>query len=221
MTKRLVVAVIALLVGASSAHATFNTPTCLGKKRIAIGKFQKCRAIEQAKLLQDKPADLGKCSTQFEDKIGKLNEKANEATIKCRYADNGDGTVLDYDTGLQWEKKTNLDGSMNFGNAHDADNEYTWSITGTAADGAAFTQLLSQLNTCSSAPGFFGTAGFAGHCDWRLPTLSELQRIEDCSFGSPCVDPIFGPTKQAGYWSQTTDASAASRAWEVGFFEAG
>jgi hypothetical protein len=37
--------------------------------------------------------------------------------------DNGDGTVTDYDTGLQWEQKTN-DG--NFDSVHNFDRTATW-----------------------------------------------------------------------------------------------
>ncbi len=124
----------------------------------------------------------------FQDKIAKVNQKASDATIECRYADNGDGTVLDYDLRLQWEKKTNVDGSVNLADPHDADNGYSWSASPPAANGTAFTDFLSQLNTCSSAPGFFGSDGFAGFCDWRLPTLTELLSTEDCSFGSPFSD---------------------------------
>jgi uncharacterized protein DUF1566 len=217
MRAAILVPIVALLLGASSAQAAFNTPTCLAQKRNAAGNFQKCRAVAEAKLLQGKPADLAKCSTKFQDKIAKLNEKATKDTIECRYDDNGDGTVSDYDTGLQWEKKVNPGGGTT--DAHDVNNGYSWSISGTAADGTAFTDFLSRLNACSSAPGFFGNAGFAGHCDWRLPTLEELQPIEDCSF-SPCINPIFGPTRLGGYWSSTTDASNSAGAWEVGFFTA-
>jgi len=92
---------------------------------------------------------------------------------------------------------------------HDVNNRYAWSATGTAADGNAYTDFLANLN---EAP------GFAGHTDWRLPVISELQSImvgegvlvasgnveppdpamganatsqlTTCE-GSPCVDPDF------------------------------
>jgi len=90
-----------------------------------------------------------------------------------------------------WEKKTD-DGTV-----HDKDNNYARSTTGTAPDGTAFTSFLGELNDCRS-PDPTGpiTGGFAGHCDWRLPDMLELQTIlfqpPPCG-SSPCIDPIFGP----------------------------
>jgi hypothetical protein len=111
----------------------------------------------------------------------------------------GDGTVADPKTGLRWEKKTN-DGSVN-----DVFNTYSWS-TGSPwnPDGTVFTDFLAKLNDP-----IFGVAAtdsdvtgcFAGNCDWRLPTTVELKTIIDCTFGAPCIDPIFGPTRPLYYWS--------------------
>jgi hypothetical protein len=119
---------------------------------------------------------------------------------QARYLDNGDGTVMDTLTGLQWERKRKLDGTVNLEKARDADNQYSWSAGGAAADGTAYTDHLAQLNSNC----------FAGHCDWRLPTFAELQTILDteqgvCSGGSgACIDPIFGPTAPAFHWTSSS-----------------
>lgn len=213
--------VVALLLGATSTQAAFNSLNCLAQKRNAAGNFQKCRASEEAKLLLSKPADVAKCSTKFQDKIAKLSEKASKATIECRYADNGDGTVTDYDTGLQWEKKVSPGGGAT--DPHDVDNQYNWNTTfpGTTPNGTVFTVFLDGLNTCSSAPGFFGSVGFAGHCDWRLPTVDELVTIRlapfPCGMTHHCIDPTFGPTASDLYWASTTRANDARDAWVVDF----
>ena len=105
--------------------------------------------------------------------------------------DNGDGTVTDNKTGLQWEKKDNVCPGI-----HCVDDTYTWSSVPSAA-GTADTVFLPALNAGS---------GFAGHTDWRLPTAAELQTIllAPCPCGmSPCIDPVFGPTAASVYWPTT------------------
>ncbi len=78
------------------------------------------------------------------EKLTKLNEKAAAAEIKCRYRVNGDGAATDYDTGLQWEQKTD-DGTV-----HDKDNTYTWSTLTDAPDGPAFYSGSSPKRVCRS-----------------------------------------------------------------------
>ena len=131
-----------------------------------------------------------------------------------RFVNNGDGTVTDRMTGLQWEKKESLDGIMNAADPHDADNLYTWSTSpAVVMNGTAFTDFLSRLNSCASPNGATVAGGFAGHCDWRLPTIAELAGIVNLSRGNcggsggPCIDAIFGPTQADNYWSSTTDSS--------------
>lgn len=104
-----------------------------------------------------------------------------------------------------------------FNNPQDVDNTYTWTSSGLAADGTAFTNYLSALNACTDVGSGTGFLGFAGHCDWRLPTRQELRTIVDCSFGSPCISPVFGPTAASRYWSKTTDNSVGSSAWDIDF----
>jgi hypothetical protein len=71
---------------------------------------------------------------------------------------------------------------------------------------------------------------FAGHGDWRLaseagfnPTgARELESIlaQPCTT-QPCIDPIFGPTANARYWSRTADVNRSVDAWCVDFFAGG
>ena len=111
-----------------------------------------------------------------------------------------------------WEKKSGDD------SIHDKDQAYVW------ADAIAV--LIADLN---SAP------CFAGHCDWRLPNIKELQGIVNYENVGPAVSPAFNTgcvggatvvtgscTASAFYWSSTSSADVPfshgpSFAWGVVF----
>lgn len=211
-------AVVVLL--ASAASASTPEEQCQKGRYTASAKYAACQLKALAKrysggLSSTYDAASGKCSAKYVAVWARLEAKATGSGSSCdhpRFADNGDGTVIDRLTGLRWEQKTSLDTVVNLGNPHDADNAYTWTAGGegfTAPDGAAFTSFLSALNG----------GCFAGQCDWRLPTLAELQTIQlapsPCGT-TPCIDPVFGPTAPLKYWTGTTFATPTD-AWEVEF----
>ena len=92
-----------------------------------------------------------------------------------------------------------------------------------APDGTLFTDFLPAL-TCTTTTGTTLSAGFAGHCDWRPPTILELvglvaQPVYPCTV-SPCIDPVFGPTIDATseyYTTSTSDVTIPTRVWAVTF----
>lgn len=207
----------AVLVGAVSPAGAATTPACLAKKLKEWGRLRECQATENGRTLQGTPANPAKCQTRFDAKLAFLSAQATAAAIACRYGVNGDGTVTDYDTGLQWEQKTD-DRSV-----HDAGNLYDWSPSLGRPDGTAFTSFLGTLNNGTSRDGATSDGCFAGRCDWRLPSIVELQTIVDlaapgCGDGSACIDQtVFGPTIAFFYWSATTDAEFPVFAWGVTF----
>jgi len=122
------------------------------------------------------------------------------------YADNGNGTVTDLNTGLVWEKLSD-DGTV-----HDKDNLYTWAN--------AFTGHVAALNALN----------FAGHNDWRLPNVRELQSIVNYQTFNPIVSSAFNTNCAPGcqattcsctglgdYWSSTSSVSDPWNAWYVSF----
>jgi len=136
----------------------------------------------------------------------------DEAQCYATRFDASGATVIDHQTGLEWEKK-DLEGDSDFEHPHYVSMSYTWSSTGTAPNGEVFGEFLGRLNgNASSSPDGPVTGCYAGHCDWRLPTVEELQTIVDlsasgCGMGDPCIDPAFGPASAFFYWSSTTYAS--------------
>ena len=140
-----------------------------------------------------------------------------------RFVAIGYGAVFDRRTELSWEMKRSFDGGA--ADPHDVDNLYTWTggPGGTAPDGTAFTDFLAKLNdNCTVSGSQDDLAGsFGAHCDWRLPTATELKSIRPTTCpgeGSPCIDPIFGPTKaDAPYWTSMTVGEAPASAIVVSF----
>lgn len=213
---------LGLVLSASSADAELTTDKCLAQKLNAWSVLRKCEATEAAKELLGKPNDVAKCQTKFQEKLAKISDKATNSAIGCRYRDHGDGTVTDYDTGLEWEQKVSPGGGAS--DPHDSANIYVWTDSGCTftgcPNGSAFAAFLGLLNH-HTAGGMINFACFRFRCDWRLPTLSELQSILDlgpgCGVSSQCIDPIFGPTGTVFYWSSTSLTGDALFAWGVDF----
>ncbi len=132
-----------------------------------------------------------------------------QAGATLSYTYNNDGTITDNNTGLMWEKKDEA------GGLHDKDNTYYWS-----GDGSQETiwDWLDDVNT-------EGGTGYAGHNDWRIPNLKELESIADIGRANPAIAPVLGLTAPAlttgaPYWSSTSSVSDPSVAFNV-FFSAG
>jgi len=218
---RSIVAVLALgsLGTTTAGAAAAPEERCLAALSKAAGKYSQCiqNVIGRTYLAATTGNSLpnttafGRCVTKYAATWDHLQARAvvwpGVQTCEApRWVDNGDGTVTDKLTGLQWEKKTS-DATI-----HDKDNVYSWTISDTAADGSAFMAFLPTLNG----------AGFAGQNDWRLPTLAELASIMSPPYplctSSPCIDAAFGPMgSYTAYWSSTSDQITPQYAWFVIF----
>lgn len=170
------------------------------------GDLAACAALPPARLLK-----TGQTTSYGAGSDGDL-----QIGITQNFIDNGDGTITDTKTGLMWEKK-----SWDF-TIHGWGNQYTWSASGTQADGTVFTVFLATLNA---------GAGFAGYTDWRLPNRFELESIVNLGRVGLAINSIFYEScsssgcdgtaatcscSDSGYhWTSSTDASDASYAWYV------
>jgi hypothetical protein len=121
--------------------------------------------------------------------------------------------VRDNVTGLIWEAKQQADGAKDYSNPSDADNTYDWCSSDPAdgdygsCAGNDTEDFLALLNNGS---------GFAGHTDWRLPTIKELLTLIDWGRVNPAVSTTYFPqVALADYWSATTDLYGG--AWSVNF----
>jgi formylglycine-generating enzyme required for sulfatase activity len=110
-----------------------------------------------------------------------------------RYIDNGDGTVLDALTGLEWAKEPHAlagnSGTMNWSNA------------------LVFCESLSH----------------GSNSDWRLPNMKELESLIHWGVDEPSVwfngtnSPFVGIINQK-YWASTTLAYSPTLAWTANLY---
>jgi len=139
-----------------------------------------------------------------------------EILLAGRYRDNGDGTVTDVTTGLQWIRFAlgqEWRGDICTGNA----KQYPWQA---ALD---TTKVLNQKG------------GYAGYRDWRLPTKEELLSLVYCSSGRPktwndtgrrcqgnyekptIFQQAFPNTPSSFFWSGSPHAYYSAGVWGVNF----
>ena len=239
--KRVIVTTLGFVFALAAARGTFAASKCSGDKIKAAGKKAAskltCHAKAVTKGLMVDSTCIAKAEVKFSSTYAKAEAKSylddgclttgDAATIETqvddcvnavvglaggspRWVDNGDGTVTDNLTGLQWEKKTD-DSTV-----HDIDNTYSWLTGGGWADGTVFTMFLGELNNCVSTDGISTSGGFAGHCDWRLPTIGELQGMLNPGCLPGCLDAIFGVHHSSdAWWSSSTFSGDNLRAWSL------
>lgn len=138
--------------------------------------------------------------------------------IASRYIDNGKGIITDTETGLQWMRFSL--GQKWIDNACIGEAEkHNWKEAQNAAE---------NLNRQD---------GYAGYCDWRVPTKEELVTLVYSSTGLPktwndtgdlckgnyeyptIYQPVFPNTPSAWFWSSSSWCSdPCSVAWGVNFY---
>jgi hypothetical protein len=112
-----------------------------------------------------------------------------------RFVDYQNSTVIDLDTGLTWMRC--IIGQDNSADCAGAVTNFTW------------TQALETARDLNNE------GGFAGHSDWRLPNINELNSIVETSCRNPAINENIFPNN-ASTWSSSPDSDPEA-AWFVRF----
>ena len=212
----LVLATATLLMTAQGAAGIGAEQLCQKGRYDAAAKYKQChdKALGVVFLTNDLASlqsSLSKCRVKYASAWLTLQRRAIGTGSTCdapRFVDNGNGTVTDHLTGLDWEKKVSGAGVSSNGST------FKWP-SASASFLAGINGGTGLNNNYDLASGFLCLALV---CDWRLPTIAELQTIVAEPFPcttSPCIASVFGPTAVGDYWSSTTLADNSSYAWGV------
>jgi hypothetical protein len=195
----------AYLCGDVNGNGDVAAGDALGALRLSVGQevatgcgtLHRVLSTGQTQCSDDE-GDLVACEGTGQD--GELRKGAARA-----FVDNGDGTVTDRTTGLQWELFDDA------GGLHDRENAVNWL--------GAFAKITA-LNLAS----------FAGHDDWRLPNIFELMTLGNFGridpglyvpyFHHDCVDACAIPDcacvpSPSYQWSSTTFLQQPTNAWAL------
>ena len=147
----------------------------------------------------------------------KLPSRPDQRLLADRYKDNGDGTVTDVKTSLQW-MRCSLGQTWQGGTCVGEAKTYSWQAA------------LDAANTLNRQ------GGYAGYRDWRVPTREELLTLVYCSSGQPktwndtgkscegdfkrptLYQPTFPNTPDFWFWSSSPYAYSPDGAWYVTFY---
>ena len=122
-------------------------------------------------------------------------ENPIRAQLAAHFTDHGDGTLTDKRTGLMWMRSV---------------LGITWDAKPT--DKREFADPFTWAAACEIKH------LFAGHADWRVPTIDELISIIDLGRHRPAIDiEAFPNTPSSCFWTSTARVGDNSAAWYVNF----
>lgn len=137
--------------------------------------------------------------------LGSKQDGETQFGIARQFIDNNDGTISDTSTGLVWEKLSANE------NIHGAERALDWE------DALYKVSILNNLV-------------FAGHSDWRLPSVRELETLRNFDVDDEMIPAIFREPCSPGddidvasctslsyHWTSTTWGDNPAAAWVVNF----
>lgn len=120
------------------------------------------------------------------------------STPSRQLVDNGDGTITDSKTGLMWKKC--LEGVTGDNCEKNSPSTFTHQ------------KALEYPETINNGD------SFAGHTDWRLPSISELCSIIEQQCYRPAINTVrFPNTPSSLVWTKTLFAGHSMLGWCVNF----
>ena len=141
-------------------------------------------------------------------------------------------TTYVHDSSEAWEVALNYGGAFHYGKSYNyyarcvrgqelSFGNFTDNGDGSVTDnntGLIWQQGEDGQKTWEDAIAYCEDLSLAGHTDWRLPNIKELESITDDTLYNPAIDTNFFPDAIAShYYSSTTFASSSSYALDVVF----
>jgi len=124
------------------------------------------------------------------------NPKIPSTAPTDRYLDNGDGSVTDKKTGLEWAR-CSIGQEWKNGTCTGEAQPLLWSVASLVAA------------TTEPAP---------GKNRWRIPEIKELSELTELQCARPAINlTIFPNTPAASYWTWTRFANRDGSFWQVQF----
>ncbi len=121
------------------------------------------------------------------------------STLDSQLQDNGDGTISDSKTGLMWKECSEGQSDADCGT--NSIMRFSW------------TQALQHVQAVNN------NGGFAGHNDWRIPTIKELNALVEQQCFEPSINLHYFPNTSSGdlYFSSSPIAGSTEYVWVVAF----
>jgi hypothetical protein len=172
------------------AQTLLHRATFLGQKLVAEWLVMKGADINAIDGDGKTPLDYAVAVQQME--LANYLRSKDAFSAEDRFVDNQDGTATDTRTGLTW---------MRCALGQEWDGKQCASV----AKGFTWGQAMALKHI------------FAGHTDWRMPNINELNGILDSTRTNPSIDiSIFPGTPSAYFWSSLIESSS-NLAWGTNF----
>jgi hypothetical protein len=176
-------------VGSFDEAARNNDP---GEANVADGVGYKILNAAKTGTLKPQLPKTDQLTSYATDDDGDLQDGN---PVSPRFIDNLNNTLDDKASGLQWIQDHAAIGTVG---------------------GYNFAAGMSWANALLAVAAL-NVANYAGHNDWRLPNIKQLQSVVDYGRVGPAINPIFSNCQSDYYWSSTTYAGNTDGAWIVGF----